>query len=277
MHLCPPSVTWIAGAETRAWQDWRAHNYCFLDHVGAAFGEDEPPRITATVDSSAAYDRAISTHIVDLGDDDRTMAAAFDLASRLAQAVQEPPPVQVILRNAHAVRELLQHSQSLTFAEPILIDFGTSFSTIARREDEAAEARVHRAYTRQGRGDTASLSEWLTLGETYVHANRAASDHSAIKEYDVLRSAQLGMDQQSVLDALARVEHLRWMVERLLDGWAPAAIRNNDRRLHDKLLPWASLSREDREKGILAVRLLLETHFPQAEVSPVPALRSSAA
>ena len=277
MHLCPPSVTWIAGADMRAWQDWQAHNYCLLKHVAAAFGEDEPPSITATDGPSAAYSRAISTHIVDLGDDDRTMAAAFDLASRLAQAMQKPPPVQVILRNAHAVRELLQHSQSLAFAEPILIDFGTSFTTIARREDEAAEARIHRAYTRQGRGEPPPISEWLTLGETYVHANRAASDHVAIKEYDVLRSGEVGMDQQSVLETLARIEHLRWMVERLLDGWAPAAIRNNDRRLHDKLLPWASLSGNDREKGILAIRLMLEKHFPPAVVSPDPTLRISAA
>lgn len=268
IHLGPPAVTWNAARDRRAWQDWSQHNYCFVEHVDTAFGAGESPGIVELDDIGASEASTFSVHVVDYGDDDRTLAAAFDLASRLAQTGENPTPVQAVLRNAHAVRELLQHSRTLTFADPVLIGAETSFHALTRHIFRAGEARIHQAYARQ-KGDAAlPVAEWRTLGETYVHANRAASDHGSIKEFDMRRARELAVEEQSLIERLARNEHCRWTAERLLDGWAPAARRNNDRRLHDKLVPWDELPQADREKNILAVGLQLEEHLPDV---PLPA------
>jgi hypothetical protein len=164
-----------------------------------------------------------------------------------------------VLRNAHAARELFQYSKTLVFAAPILIGADRSFSAFAPYREDAIGAKIHRAYVRNTSGNPQANEEWRTLAETYVHANSAASDHDSVKQFDIQQAYGLGMARARLTEALAQCEHRRWAVERLLDGWAPSDRRNNDRRLHDSLVPWRDLAQEDREKDMLAVALALES------------------
>jgi len=43
---------------------------------------------------------------------------------------------------------------------------------------------------------------------------------------------------------MAKQEHDRWMHEKLEDGWTFAPVRNNDKKLHNFLVPWEELTEE---------------------------------
>lgn len=57
------------------------------------------------------------------------------------------------------------------------------------------------------------------------------------------------------IELLARMEHDRWMKEKLDDGWkyAPGP-KNNEKKTHPSLVSWEELSEEEREKDRSAVR-----------------------
>lgn len=257
IHLAMPMVSWDIGADDSAWTAWRRHHYSFLEHGRVVFGDEDAPTITRVPDGAGADLDEVALHVVDHGADDRTIAAAFDLASMLAQRQARPPAVRAILRDAHASRELMVHASTLAFAPPILINAETSFDALLHGEAEAKAARLHRAYVDNRASNAASARDWGDLGETFVEASRASADHGAIKAFDVAAGVAAGLDRATLIDQLAQAEHRRWSVERLLDGWAPATERNNERRLHDKLRPWRDLSDADRDKDVAAVELMI--------------------
>ncbi len=49
---------------------------------------------------------------------------------------------------------------------------------------------------------------------------------------------------ESELLTMAKQEHERWMHEKIEEGWAYAPVRNDDKKLHDCLVPWDQLSEE---------------------------------
>jgi RyR domain/TrkA-N domain len=65
-------------------------------------------------------------------------------------------------------------------------------------------------------------------------------------------------DDQEV-ERLAIMEHDRWMRERTAAGWKYGAERDNDKKLHPDLKPWADLNEADRDKDRNAIRTLPET------------------
>ncbi len=49
-----------------------------------------------------------------------------------------------------------------------------------------------------------------------------------------------------VVDALARNTHEVWARERIADGWRPGPVRDDARREHPGLVPWAELPEIER-------------------------------
>jgi hypothetical protein len=94
---------------------------------------------------------------------------------------------------------------------------------------------------------------WEVLPETYRQSNRLSADHIDVKLRAVSRQlAARGSAPESPLSAeeletLARMEHDRWWAERALDGWTYAEQRNNQRKHHPNMLPWAALSEPVRQ------------------------------
>lgn len=224
-------------------------------HAGAVFGEgDDCPEVAVLSADEACAAANITCHMVDAGDADATLAQAFALAARLRQVHADPAPVQPILATSCAIGPLLA-TEKLVFLPPIIPGAGVTVSTLRSREADQRAAEIHLAYDRQfGGGGTAPASgRWQDLPETYIAANRAAADHLAIKQWDAATS---GLQGEALIEALAETEHNRWSAERLLAGWAPSGegARDNARRLHPDLRPWALLSEEAREKDRGAVR-----------------------
>jgi len=227
----------------------------FSDHAAQVFGEQERCPVIARVSAEAAFaDPDITCHLVDAGEPDATLEQAFALAARLRQIHAEPAPVQPVLDVACAIAPLFA-TDKLMFEPPIILGAGVTVEALRNREADQAAAEIHLAYDRQfGGGATVPASgRWQHLPETYVAANRAAADHMAIKRWDAATSA---LEGEALIEALAKAEHNRWCAERLLAGWAPSGegARDNARRLHPDLRPWAALGEEAREKDRGAVR-----------------------
>jgi hypothetical protein len=60
----------------------------------------------------------------------------------------------------------------------------------------------------------------------------------------------------SAVEAMAQLEHLRWMAETQRHGYRRGAVRNDAERVHDLLVPWAELPEEARniDRGMVARR-----------------------
>ena len=224
-------------------------------HAEAVFGAGpQRPAVEIAAADDACLAADVTCHLVDFGTDDATLSRAFTLAAQLRQHHERPPPVQAVLDTGRAIAPLFA-SDKLVFLPPIIPGAGLTVSALRRREADCRAAEIHLAYDRQfGGGGTAPASgRWQDLAETYIAANRAAADHHAIKQWDAATS---GLEGEALVEALARAEHNRWSAERLLAGWAPSGegARDNTRRLHPDLRPWAALSEDAREKDRGAVR-----------------------
>src|SRR5439155_18687093 len=103
---------------------------------------------------------------------------------------------------------------------------------------------------------------WSELPETYREASRRQADHidvklRAIGSRPVPRgSAPPFFFSEDEVELLARLEHARWMAERVVDGWRYGPVRDDARRIHDLLVPWEQLSEDARERDRIAVRAI---------------------
>jgi len=147
---------------------------------------------------------------------------------------------------------------------------------------DAAARLVHEAYRQAaGAGAPAGVA-WAQLDETYRRANRRAADHLAAKLFSlgltserdpqvpvtVARGAQRaviaplvggGPETAATLDALAALEHRRWVADRAIDGWRPGAVRDDDLKQHPLLATpdYAELPAQERDKDRAQVLTLL--------------------
>lgn len=138
-------------------------------------------------------------------------------------------------------------------------------------------AIAHEHYVKGlGRKDAMSMKElqgamrdWSDVLETYRAANRAVADSAMVKVWDAgWRAARKGERGETtisipgdLIQKMAKVEHDRWIAERLLSGWRPTGpgeARNNDLMAHDKLAPWPLLSEEDKNNDVVQVRAALD-------------------
>jgi ppGpp synthetase/RelA/SpoT-type nucleotidyltranferase len=124
--------------------------------------------------------------------------------------------------------------------------------TVAREIHER-----HRAVTQ-----TAPLKAWPELEEMFRDSSRLQADHMLSKLREVgcravevtdrpIRPFELGFRD---VERLAEIEHGRWTTERLTDGWRWGPDRDDARRIHPNLVPWADLPESVRELDRRAVR-----------------------
>jgi hypothetical protein len=144
--------------------------------------------------------------------------------------------------------------------------------------------QLHEAYRKHmsqaGSAATAPASEpWETLADRYRIANRRTAAHIRAKldasGFDLNRWLQeakggrashqlphgastmenLSTDQ---LDMLGALEHRRWMLDRLLNGWSYGPSRDDRARIHPDLKPERELDEAAKEKDRANVRKAAE-------------------
>ncbi|MCW2317530.1 hypothetical protein M2322_003089 [Rhodoblastus acidophilus] len=155
------------------------------------------------------------------------------------------------------------HKNLVAFSGPVR--FESVARVLDRAGDESAMA-LHAHYLEGGArlrpGSTAALAAWDDLPENLREANRASADHMAIlfaSEGLTLADAaglERVVNDSLALDRLARVEHRRWMADRIERGWRFGETRDNARLIHPSLKPYETLSDTEQEKDRRTVRVL---------------------
>jgi hypothetical protein len=130
--------------------------------------------------------------------------------------------------------------------------FGDRLDGAARHSHERylAEAAVRG----EALGSRRSLRPWILLPEDLKDDNRHVADHLFVKLRDIgcVARPDAAAPEPLVLNGaeielLARVEHERWMAQRLLAGWRYAAARDDAAQRHPDILPYDQLSEPRRE------------------------------
>jgi hypothetical protein len=113
-----------------------------------------------------------------------------------------------------------------------------------------------------------AMKDWSDVLETYRAANRAVADAAMVKVWDAgFRTADKEKGEKGessiavppeLIEKMARCEHDRWMAERLMSGWRPGEVRNNDLMVHDKIVGWDRLNENDRNNDVVQVRASMD-------------------
>lgn len=125
----------------------------------------------------------------------------------------------------------------------------------------------HERYVTQSKSKLpANMRSWSDLDKTFQKANREQARYAV----EILRAA--GFDVQRVrqrvrtsveftpgqIEIMASLEHGRWNIERLRDGWRPGKPRDDGTKIHDCLVAWKALPGSIKEYDRAAVRAFPE-------------------
>jgi ppGpp synthetase/RelA/SpoT-type nucleotidyltranferase len=94
----------------------------------------------------------------------------------------------------------------------------------------------------------ASMLPWDQLDITYKKANLEQAQYSI----RILKAAGFGVRKAKragsvpkafvkKIEEMAEMEHGRWIIERLRDGWRYGKVRDDSKKIHSHLVPWAKL------------------------------------
>lgn len=186
-------------------------------------------------------------------------------------------PVIVRTRSDRGFTSLLSRMDTGSVS-PSLLPFpefpsDTDVEDLAITTREQIARAVHDEYLvllqREGLSNPVAEIPWSGLSEEMKAASRDQAD-------DIIRKIEMiGCDIEHLTDwdeplfrftdeeieQLAQLEHIRWMKERVLQGWQPGAERDDRRKIHPSIVPWEDLSEIEREKDRNAVRTLPATLF----------------
>lgn len=83
------------------------------------------------------------------------------------------------------------------------------------------------------------------------------------------RQAVLHLSDEEI-ETMARVEHIRWCWDKILNGWYYGRVRDDRKKLHPSIVPYEDLSESEKEKDRELVRLIPGLlHDIDYEVYPV--------
>ena len=201
---------------------------------------------------------------------------ALGLATGLAiSELARKHSIQVIVRMTHegGLASLLHKKDGGPFGnlhafallertcQPELV-LGGSHEIMARAIHE--EFTSFKESTGAGDRTAESMKPWEQLAEVYKESNRRQADHIGLK----LGAVGCGIAPLSDWDAslftfggeeielMARLEHERWMVERLSQGWKLGPVRDDKKKLSPYLVSWGKLPEDVKEWDRNTVRRL---------------------
>ena len=133
---------------------------------------------------------------------------------------------------------------------------------IIEKNIEKLARQIHGDYLKKMRaaGNTGhpSAVEWDELSEEFKESNRAQAQSIGEKlsaaglSFDADESSAETVDEfdDATMLLLARNEHIRWMQEKLANGWVYAPVRDNEKKHHPCLVPYEQLPPEEQQKDI---------------------------
>jgi hypothetical protein len=127
---------------------------------------------------------------------------------------------------------------------------------MAVREHIAREIHdIYRNRLKRTQSEDPSLAEWDRLVDQLKNSNRAQADHIAQKlsaaGYTVRKARSKAIEPRRFspdeIEIMAELEHGRWNVERLLDGWKWGPIKDVANKISPYIIPWTALPEEMKE------------------------------
>jgi Trk K+ transport system NAD-binding subunit len=109
-----------------------------------------------------------------------------------------------------------------------------------------------------------SWRPWHELAEQFKMSSRREADHMTIKLAQAgftiaeVASPKIYKFSAAELQLLAKLEHRRWTIERLLQGWKYGEKRDNALRLNPFLVEWEGLPRQEQRANLSALAALPE-------------------
>ena len=134
---------------------------------------------------------------------------------------------------------------------------------------EKLARQIHADYLAEMRaaGNTAppNVVEWDELTEEFKESNREQARSISQKLNFIGMGFDAGeaeyptverFDEETTL-LLAQNEHIRWMQEKLANGWAFSPVYDNEKKHHPMLVPYEELPPEEQQKDINAVNNII--------------------
>ncbi len=163
----------------------------------------------------------------------------------------------------------LHERQLVPFGSPMAVM--TATGVLDATPDKAA--RTHHEEYQTFMSERPAATPWNTLPELYRTSNRRAIEHLPAKlasaGFDLNLSADTGLhsipalgpdemlcETPEIKDQLARLEHLRWMMDRWLDGWRFGEVRDDATLRHPNLIDYDDLTPEIQSYDIRLVEWL---------------------
>lgn len=192
------------------------------------------------------------------------LAVAREIARTIEQAHRASPPILLEIGDAEPLGgpgdwdgQIFPVSYLSEICRPEVLLEGVG---------DAVARTIHEHYcdsiAAQGRdpGSEPAGQPWERLASSYRQANRHQADHlwaklavtdcQAVPEDRVESFAFTPLE----IERLAVIEHLRWAADRYMDGWSYAPERDNVRKHHPQLIPYADLSGPMKDLDRFAVR-----------------------
>jgi voltage-gated potassium channel Kch len=263
--------------------------YPELDHFAEISLEPFDPATDALTEDSmmSVEDRgAVTAVIICREADDVSLSTGIYVNQTMARTGRWRAPVYVRLSKCDGIKELLKESRAARRFADVVQPFGVEDRLcdvgVVEGPLETIAEQFHQAYTTSRRkrigapesqARHATLTEWRGLDETFRAANRRASDHVRAKLASVGCRLPTGYDLKApnsfrlwsdnrTMETLADLEHRSWVAGRYVEGWRAGAVRDDQRRIHDCLGPYAELTNEiqeyDRDQIVLIGDALLE-------------------
>jgi hypothetical protein len=191
---------------------------------------------------------------------------------RLALALRAR--VAVVTGSGHEAARLIQDDEWSTSETLIQLPkdplsaqvfIGSTGQTLPTTLRERIAREIHDIYRNRfalAQSQEPSLAEWDKLVDQLKRSNRAQADHIAQKlnaaGYTVRKARNATVTPRQFtpgeVEIMAELEHARWNVERLLDGWKWGPIKDVAKKVSPYIIPWSALPEEMREVDREVVR-----------------------
>ena len=122
-------------------------------------------------------------------------------------------------------------------------------------EDLILKKHKYGYFTKANEKDNNILKPYVKLSEKEKESNRNNIRDIPNKLSSIGYKIVKNQDNETPIiftiyetEKLAKMEHIRWMQEKLNNGWQYAKKTDRAKKLHKSLIPWGKLSEDEKEK-----------------------------
>jgi hypothetical protein len=234
-------------------------------HRAALFGRDTEAAVTAI---AFCFEK-----------DADNVAAALALRTMRRRSGRCFAPIFMPLQDPEGSGRIFNLADKDRIVDPLdsIIPIGLSREALAvgilgEGERDHLAKRFHATFRALAdESQTANVS-WVALPETYRRADRHAADHIPAKLWSLgLATERQSSDSLLAIDRdwqrqwaqevgqterLERIEHERWIADRVMEGWRHALTRDDDLRQHNDLAPFDMVGLKDQDKDRKQIELI---------------------